>query len=180
MGYRMKGMVFTELFELIEEKFGYDRLDDVIDASSLATDGSYTATGSYPFEELARIVTNLSEQTGIEAGTLLEVYGEYLFPKLLKVLPHLEKATDILSFIESVENHIHVEVRKLYTDAELPSFEVVSSNDKELKFNYVSSRSIPQLAKGLIVGASKYFEQDVDVSFIPSKDGKFLFTVIKK
>lgn len=175
----MKGMVFTELFELIEEKFGYDRLDEVIDSSSLATDGSYAATGNYPFEELSRIVTNLSEQTGIDAGTLLEVYGEHLFPKLLKVLPSLKQSTDILSFIESVESYIHVEVRKLYPDAELPTFEVLSSNEKELKFNYVSSKSIPQLAKGLIIGASKYFKQDVDVSFIPVENGKFLFTVVK-
>ena len=176
----MKGMVFTELFELIEEKFGYDRLDDVIDASTLATDGSYTATGNYPFEELLRIVTNLSEQTGIDPGALLEIYGEHLFPKLLKVLPNLEKATDILGFIESVENYIHVEVRKLYSDAELPTFEVLSSNNKELQFNYVSAKNIPQLAKGLIIGASKYFKQDVDVSFTPSENGKFLFTVTKK
>lgn len=175
----MKGMVFTELFELIEEKFGYDRLDDVIDASKLENNGSYAATGNYPFDELVRIVTSLSEQTGIEVAALLEVYGEYLFPKLLKVIPSLEKTTDILSFVESVEDHIHVQVKKLYPDADLPTFEVVSFNEKELKFNYVSSKNIPQLAKGLIVGASKYFEQNVNVDFIDTNDGKFLFTVTK-
>ena len=139
----MKGMVFTELFELIEEKFGYDRLDEVIDASSLENDGSYTATGNYSFDELVRIVTSLSEQTSIPMGTLLEVYGEYLFPKLLKVLPELSKDADILEFVESVENHIHVQVRKLYPDAELPTFELVSSTPQSLQFYYVSKRNIP-------------------------------------
>lgn len=172
-------MVFTELFELIEEKFGYDRLDDVIESSGLSTDGSYTATGNYPFDELVRIVTSLSEQTNIPVGTLLEVYGEYLFPKLLKVIPSIDKATDILSFIESVENHIHVQVRKLYPDAELPTFELLGSDNKELQFNYISTKKIPELAKGLIIGASKHFNQDVTVNFTETSDGKILFTVIK-
>ena len=138
----MRGMIFTELFELIEEKFGYDRLDDVIDASALENEGSYTATGNYSFDELVRIVISLSEQTDIPIPALLEVYGEYLFPKLLKVLPELSKDADILEFIESVENHIHVQVRKLYPDAELPTFELLSSSPEILKFYYISKKNI--------------------------------------
>ncbi|MDB2562582.1 heme NO-binding domain-containing protein [Sulfurimonas sp.] len=175
----MRGMIFTELLELIEEKFGYDRLDDVIDASGLDNDGSYTATGNYPFDELVKIVVSLSEQTEIPVPTLLEVYGEYLFPKLLKVLPALSQDADILEFVESVENHIHVQVRKLYPDAELPTFELLSSSDEKLEFYYVSTKNIPQLAKGLIMGASKYFNQPVNVEFSDSQNGKFLFTVAK-
>jgi hypothetical protein len=175
----MRGMIFTELFELIEEKFGYDRLDDVIDASGLENEGSYTATGNYSFDELVRIVVSLSEQTGIPVPALLEVYGEYLFPKLLKVLPSLSKEADILEFVESVENHIHVQVRKLYPDAELPTFEVLSSSPDKLEFYYVSTKKIPQLAKGLIIGASKYFNQTVDVSFTQADDEKYLFLVTK-
>ncbi|MDF1874834.1 heme NO-binding domain-containing protein [Sulfurimonas sp. SAG-AH-194-I05] len=175
----MKGMVFTELFELVEEKFGYDLLDEVIDASHLENDGSYAATGSYPFEELLRIVLNLSEKTNIPVPTLLEVYGEHLFPKLIKVLPFLDKEIDILDFIDSVENYIHVQVRKLYPDAELPTFEVTSKSDTSLSFNYVSTKNIPQLAKGLILGAAKHFKQPVDVTIGDAQDNKFLITVTK-
>lgn len=175
----MRGVIFTELFELIEEKFGYDRLDDVIDASSLDNDGAYSATGNYSFEELVRIVVSLSEQTGIPVPALLEVYGEYLFPKLLKVLPELSKDADILEFVESVENHIHVQVRKLYPDAELPTFELLSSSPDKLEFYYVSKKNIPELAKGLIIGASKHFKQAVDVSFSKLENEKILFTVTK-
>ena len=175
----MRGMIFTELLELIEEKFGYDRLDDVIDASGLDNDGSYTATGNYPFDELVKIVVSLSEQTEIPVPALLEVYGEHLFPKLIKILPVFGEDADILQFVESVENHIHVQVRKLYPDAELPTFELVNFSDGKLQFYYVSSKNIPQLAKGLIIGASKYFNQPVNVEFDEAENGKFLFTVSK-
>jgi len=176
----MRGMIFTELMELIEEKFGYDKLDDVIDAAGLDNDGAYTSTGSYPFEELVKIVVSLSEQTNIAVPDLLEAYGEYLFPKLIAAFPKFGEANDILEFVESVEDYIHVQVRKLYPDAELPTFEVISFNSDELKFNYVSSKNIPQLAKGLIKGAATHFQQAVDVSFEDTQDGKFLFTVTKK
>ncbi len=176
----MRGMVFTELFELVEEKFGYDLLDKVIEASNLPNDGAYSATGSYPFEELVTIVVNLSENTNIPVPTLLEVYGEYLFDKLIKALPQFDqKDIDLLSFIESVEDHIHVQVKKLYPDAELPTFEIISSTPHELKFNYVSKKNIPNLAKGLILGASKHFNQHVEVNFEPLNNEKVLFTVKK-
>jgi hypothetical protein len=176
----MRGMVFTELFELIEERFGYDMLDDVIEASKLPNDGAYTATGTYPFEELVTIVVNLSEKTDIPVPTLLEVYGEYLFEKLIKALPQFDKPDiDLLTFIESVEDYIHVQVKKLYPDAELPTFEIVNSSENELKFNYISKKNIPNLAKGLIIGASKHFKQNVNVSFEPAENEKVLFTVKK-
>lgn len=174
----MRGLIFTELLELIENQFGYDTLDDVIDGAKLENDGAYTATGSYPFEELVRIVVSLSEQTNIPVEQLLEVYGEYLFPKLLRILPEFDKQGDILKFIESVEAVIHVHVKKLYSDVELPTFKIISSSDKELEFYYISKKHIPQLAKGLMIGASKHFEQDVNVSF-KEVDDKVLFKVVK-
>jgi hypothetical protein len=176
----MRGMVFTELFELVEEKFGFDMLDEVIEASSLPNDGAYTATGSYPFEELVTIVVNLSAKTEIPVPTLLEVYGQHLFGKLIKALPQFDnKDLDLLSFIESVEDHIHVQVKKLYPDAELPTFEIISSNQNELKFYYISKKNIPNLAKGLINGAAEHFGQDVDIDFEQTQNGKTLFTVKK-
>ena len=175
----MRGMVFTELLELVEEKFGYDTLDDVIDGAKLENDGAYTATGSYPFEELVRIVVSLSEHTNIPVDTLLEVYGEHLFLKLLRVVPEFDKQSDILKFIESVELFIHVQVKKLYSNVELPTFEIVSSSENELNFYYISNKNIPQFAKGLMIGASKHFGQEIEIAYKSQADGKVLFNVKK-
>ena len=43
----MRGVIFTELFELIEEKFGFEALDDIIMGADLPNDGAYSATGNY-------------------------------------------------------------------------------------------------------------------------------------
>ena len=174
----MKGMVFTELFELVEEKFGYDLLDDVIIESKLSNDGAYTKTGNYEFEELQRIVASLSKHTKLPIETLLEVYGEHLFIKLISMLPQFNNPKNILDFIEGVETHIHVEVRKLYPTAELPTFDIISKNDTTLEFNYKSSRKLHHLAKGLLIGASKHFKEPIDIK-MDEEDEHVLFTIIR-
>jgi hypothetical protein len=175
----MRGVIFTELFELVEQKFGYDLLDEVIEGAKLDNDGAYAATGNYPFEELLRIVTVLSERSNIPVSDLLEVYGEHLFTKLIAIIPEAADIGNVIDFIKGVETYIHVEVRKLYPNAELPTFEVLSSSSQALELNYVSSKNIPQLAKGLMMGASKYFKQPIEITFELSEEGKTHFTIVK-
>jgi len=45
----MKGIVFTEFLELVENKFGLEMLDAIIEASNLESEGVYTRIGTYNF-----------------------------------------------------------------------------------------------------------------------------------
>jgi hypothetical protein len=65
--------------------------------------------------------------------------------------------------VESVEGYIHVEVRKLYPDAEFPSFRTHARNNSTLEIDYRSCRPLAPLAEGLILGASDYFREPVSV-----------------
>ena len=45
----MKGMVFTELLDMVEDKFGIDMVDSIIEDADLpVSKGVYTAVGTYP------------------------------------------------------------------------------------------------------------------------------------
>lgn len=55
----MKGLVFTELLEYVENNFGFDMADKIIEDSNLENDGAYTQAGNYPFEELIKLVNAL-------------------------------------------------------------------------------------------------------------------------
>ena len=159
-------MIFTELFELVEKKFGYDFLDEVIEGAELANDGAYTATGNYSFDELVKIVTILSEKSSIPIPTLLEVYGEHLFPKLITIFSTFNHNSSVIEFIAHVEDYIHIEVKKLYPDAELPSFDILSQDENAIVFNYISKKRLHHLAKGLIVGAGKYFDEEIEIKIV--------------
>lgn len=75
----MKGIVFTEFLDLVEDKFGLEMVDRIITASTLKSDGVYTAVGTYSFSEMLQLLEHLSENTGISIDNLLLVYAEHFF-----------------------------------------------------------------------------------------------------
>ena len=60
----MKGIVFAEFIELVEDKFGFEIADEIIEESNLPSGGSYTSVGTYDHREMLELVTHLSEKTG--------------------------------------------------------------------------------------------------------------------
>ena len=43
----MKGVVFTEFLEMVEQKFGMEMVNALIENNELSTDGVYSAVGTY-------------------------------------------------------------------------------------------------------------------------------------
>lgn len=154
----MKGMVFTEFMDMVEDVFSADILEDIIEKSDLPNDGAYTAVGTYNHEEIVRMTSNLSEAVDIPVGTLLEVFGKHLFGRFSARYPtFFEEVTGPFEFLKHIDNYIHVEVRKLYPDAELPRFYHEQKSDNELTMYYLSSRHFEDLAVGLIKGCLVHF-----------------------
>ena len=75
----MKGVVFTEFLELVEDKFGLEMVDAIIQASDLESGGAYTAVGTYKFVEMVSLLTALSERTQLSIDELLYVYAQHFF-----------------------------------------------------------------------------------------------------
>jgi len=120
----MLGIVFTEFMEMVESKFGYDMVDKLIEQSTSDSNGVYTSVGTYPHTEIVEHVVNLHKESGLEIPLLLNTFGKYLHGTFVKNYSgFFDSATNAFDFLESIENYIHVEVRKLYPDAEIPSFE---------------------------------------------------------
>ena len=66
-------------------------------------------------------------------------------------------------FLQRIDQHIHVEVRKLYPDAELPTFKYNKLNDDTLEVIYQSSRPFADLCEGLISECIVHFEEKISV-----------------
>ncbi len=175
----MKGVVFTELLAMVEETFGLDMVDDIIERSELPSGGVYTAVGTYDHQEAVSLVVSLSEISGMEVPALLKAFGKYLFGSLAKAYPtFLDGASDPLDFLEGVESYIHVEVRKLYPDAELPEFECSRPySQSELHMVYRSGRHFEDLCEGLIEGSLEHFKSDAKVERSKLEDGRELFVI---
>jgi hypothetical protein len=119
----MKGMIFNELLEMFEDHSSPELADRVIEACDLPPGGAYTAVGTYDHHEMVQLATQLSQATGIAVADLLRSFGQYLFDRFVATYPHFfAEIHSAFAFLESIERYIHVEVRKLYPNAELPSF----------------------------------------------------------
>lgn len=167
----MKGIVFTEFLQLVEDKFGLEMVDQIIEESNLPSNGVYTAIGTYEFSEMLSLITNLSKNTNIKTDDLLLIYAEHFFGVLASGYPQLiEKYTDPLDLLESIENHIHVEVRKIYPSAELPTFKVLERTPDSLAMIYKSSRAMYSFGLGLMHKTFEHFNKKAVITCDKLKD----------
>ena len=167
----MKGIVFTEFLELVEDKFGLEMVDNIIANSNLESNGVYTAVGTYSFSEMLQLLQNLSNNTEISIDNLLLVYAEHFFGVIEDSYPGLLATyKDAIEMLSSIENHIHVEVKKIYPDAELPKFEVVEKTDKSLTMIYKSSRAMHHFGLGLMNKTFEHFNQTATIVLEKIKD----------
>ncbi|RIA08543.1 heme-NO-binding protein [Flavobacteriaceae bacterium MAR_2010_72] len=177
----MKGIVFTEFLELVEQKFGLEVVDDIIEKSNLPSQGVYTSIGTYDFSEMLSLLTHLSESTKISIDDLLLVYAEHFFAVLATSYPGLiEQYNDPIEMLASIENHIHVEVIKIYPDAELPTFEILERTENSLIMIYKSSRAMHYFGLGLMNKTFEHFNSSAEIIMKKLKeDGtqvKFIIT----
>jgi hypothetical protein len=178
----MKGIVFTEFLELVETKFGFEMVDKIIEESDLQSGGAYTSVGTYAFSEMLQLLQHLSAHTNISIDDLLLVYGEHLFAVLTQSYPGLiESFKDPIEMLASIENHIHVEVRKIYPDAELPSFKVIEKTDNLLVMIYKSSRAMHHFGLGLMNKTFEHFNTTATIVLEKIKaDGTEVKFIINK
>lgn len=178
----MKGVVFTEFLDLVEIKFGLEMVDDIITEAQLPNQGVYTAVGTYSFSEMLHLLQALSKNTGISIDNLLLIYGEHFFSIIETIYPGvLATYKDPIEMLSSIENHIHVEVKKIYPDAELPSFIVEQKTESNLVMTYKSSRAMHHFGLGLMNKTFEHFNTKANIVLEKiNKDGTEVRFVINK
>ncbi|WP_413111319.1 heme NO-binding domain-containing protein [Thaumasiovibrio sp. DFM-14] len=158
----MKGMIFTEFLELVEEKFGLEVYEEMLD--NAGDSGIYTAVGSYDHTALVKLIIELSKLTGIAIEDLQEAFGTVAFKALLNSLPQQENLGDnTFEFLQTVESFIHKEVIKLYPDATPPRFEFNDITPTSMIMHYYSSRCMGHVCLGLIKGCAQHFNEKIAV-----------------
>ncbi|MEM7381206.1 MAG: heme NO-binding domain-containing protein [Bacteroidota bacterium] len=167
----MKGIVFTEFLEMVESKFGLEVTDSIIENANLPSEGIYTSVGTYDFNEMVSLITNLSEEVNIPADDLIYAFGLYLFNSLSKAHPEvIQSYKSPLGLLYSIEDHIHVHVKKLYPDAQLPTFKILEKSDSSISMIYSSSRGLYRLAHGLMEKTFEHFNGSANITYDLLKD----------
>jgi hypothetical protein len=168
----MKGEVFVGFVELVERRFGEDVADMILSDPSLASGGAYSRVATYDHAEMVHLVVALSRITGSDPAALQQAFGAYLFGRLVAwhadfVAPY----KDCFGLLETIEGTIHVNVKKLYPDAMLPSIRVTRLDEVSLELSYRSERGFAHVCHGLIEGCVAHFDEGITVTRLDASEG---------
>lgn len=157
----MHGIIFQELRRYATARMGEHGWDTLLQQAALSR-SSYLAFKSYPDEEAVALVTAASRMSGKPARAILEDFGEFIAPNLLRGYKALlQSHWSVLDVIEHAER-IHERVRNdpLATPPYLSCRRLDAGT---VQVSYVSKRRLCGVGIGFIRGIGREMKQPVEV-----------------
>lgn len=168
----MKGVIFSQLLEFLEIEFGLLYTEQMFSRlPKLESGGVYTTVGTYSHHELFSIIDQVATDKKKESSEILTSYGEYLFNVLASAHASFIKEDELFNFLESINDYVHPEVRKLYPESELPDFQVHRLSETEMQMVYHSKRRMIDFAIGLIKGSALHYGEQILITKEDEKKG---------
>ena len=161
----MKGVVFNLLEDFITEGWGADTYEDILSRCPLHTREPFIGPSTYPDADLLALVGKTCERLGVSTTDALHAFGRFLFPRLAEKVPSfLHGHVHPRTFLKTVDDVIHVEVKKLFKGALTPRITWEDGPDDTLVLHYQSSRKMCALFTGLLAGAGEHFHVPLEWS----------------
>jgi hypothetical protein len=160
----MHGIVFVELQRFVVSKHGHPGWKAVAEKAGLVHK-VYLAAGQYPDSEMVSLVAAASAISGQEPLQLVEMFGEFIVPALLKMYGHLLKpGWTSLDIIEHTEGTVHTVVRASDQDALPPKLHALRTASDTVVVVYDSPRKMCALAMGIGKGLARRFNETLSIS----------------
>lgn len=159
----MIGTIFQYLESFGIEALGEDVWEDLVERVDLTQpDAAYSRLGIYPDSDLMALVGAAVEESGMEGHELVEAFGMFLVKRFSEDYDRFFVAAgDLFTFLDSVDRHIHVQVRKLHPEAATPSVKLTRKSADEATLVYQSSRKLCALARGMMLGAAEHYGSEL-------------------
>ena len=146
----------------MSENFGDEKYEEILNECSLKTKEPFIGPGTYPDEDLMAITNKAVEKLGITLPEALRAFGKFSFLQMGKKFPDFLKPYDHPKpFLKTIESVIHVEVKKLYQDADPPRFIYKEPAANRLTIKYESKRRLCQYMEGLIDGVADFYKSPI-------------------
>ena len=142
---------------------------------------AFTSLDTYPDADLRKLVAAVAKRAQQTPGEALQWFGRHSMPAPRAHYPASFAAQNSTrSFILTLNDIIHPEVRRLYPGADVPMFDFDTTSPDELTVGYHSPRKLCALAQGFIEGAADHYGEAVDVEqseCMHRGDGKCVFHI---
>ena len=167
----MHGIIHAELKEYVETNHGKDAWRAILQKAGLPNK-IYMSISTYEDAEAVAIVKAASSLTGVPPLEILEDFGEFIAPDLLGMYKSLIdpswKSADL--FLHTEET-IHTVVRRKNPGAAPPNLKFKRVGPNELHFHYDSPRQMSAVAKGIMKGVAKHYNETIHIQERKNTDG---------
>jgi hypothetical protein len=157
----MHGIILAELKAFVERGFGERLWTNVIKRAQLP-DEMFVPSGTYPDELVMKIVSVAAGVLGKPVPTVLEEFGEFVVPDLIRLYQALiDPRWKTIDLIANTERTIHTVLRA--RGASPPELKTVRGGPDEAHVSYNSPRRLCALAKGITKGVAKHYGEKVRI-----------------
>jgi predicted hydrocarbon binding protein len=124
----------------------------------------YFRVADYPDEEAFALLGALSLALDEPVGTVLERFGEFIVPDLLR-MSHFWIQPDwkTLDLILNTEHTIHETLRQEGSSTDPPRLQCRRTSADEVTISYASPRRMCSLARGIIRGLAAHYGEAVSI-----------------
>jgi hypothetical protein len=170
----MYGLVNQGMRDLVVERFGEATWKKIC-ARAEWNDEGFTLMQSYPDSLTYRLVGAACAELSVEAGPLLEQFGEYWikftaekgYGELLKLF-----GADFKSCLKNL-NHMHARMGAMMPDLQPPRFSVEEESASRLRLKYFSKREgLAPMVVGLLKGLAGRHGNHIAVEHRPRDQGQ--------
>jgi hypothetical protein len=160
----MHGLIFLQLQRFATKQGGATAWETLLREARLPVK-SYSPARAYGDEELFALVGAASRTFQIPESAVLEAFGEFIAPELIRIYGKLIDPTwKTLDLIENTEKLIHTAVRVGNPGAKPPVLHCVRSTQDELQIVYSSERRLCAVAKGIVKGVGRYYDENIAIT----------------
>lgn len=178
----MKGVIFTEFLEMMEDLMGLEFTNQVIENAHLENKGAYTSVGFYQHQDIIKLMESLNHYVKNPRNMLLKSYGELFFYRLSAKYPQsLKKYGSTFNFLQQAPQLLDQEIRKLEPQASIPDIKTELLSPYSLHLYYYSEEKMSYLLEGLIHGCIGQFEEQISLKRenLDSEEKKVRFVLLK-
>ncbi|MBL7251515.1 heme NO-binding domain-containing protein [Alloalcanivorax sp. C16-2] len=160
----MHGVILYQFRHFVTDRFGPGVWEGARRAAGLA-DQAHAPVRLYPDAHLERLLVALEDEVGLCRNDLLESFGAWTIPPLIKMYRSLIPAHwDARDFLLNLEEHIHEKLVRLKDpQAQPPRIQVRETAPGVLELYYHSHRDLSALAVGAVYGVAGYFGEKAEL-----------------
>ena len=161
----MKGIIVKCLEELVIERFGRDRWEEILERAGWNASAIVWSLGDFDDSQVLDLVGALCESLQLSLPQAADAFGDHwvnVYSQKMYPLFYTSHST-AKGFLLAMDD-VHVEMTRTMENARPPRFRYEWEDDRTLIIHYLSHRGLLDFVVGLVRGVGTHYREALEVS----------------